>query len=176
LLALGASSWDGDLPPVGHLVTLASPLRGSPLARVQEALARNVPGTAAGVVLSRLADLGVPVPDPGSEAVADLRPGSDLLGELAAEDVSFGTRTLELTMAHDLVVPADRGGLDGGRIVAPEGLWGHTSVLRSSAARALIYGFLRDAPRSCPGPWDSLGRIVGRTIGLMQASALASLR
>jgi hypothetical protein len=96
-----------------------------------------------------------------------LRPDSPLITALADQDVAFGTQVLALAMPHDVIVPADRAGLrhEQGRVLGPEGLWGHSSILDSEAARTLTYNFLRDGAASCSGAWDRVGPWIGRALG-----------
>ena len=73
--------------------------------------------------------------------------------------MAFGTRVLAVTMAHDLVVPAARASVahESHAVLAPEDLWGHSSILTSEPARALAYAFLRDHTGSCPPPARGAG-------------------
>ena len=84
-------------------------------------------------------------------------------------DVAFGTRVLSIAMPHDVVVPADRATVayESSSIVPPEGVWGHSSILRSEPARAAAYGFLRDGPAACREPWDRVGPWVGRAVSAL---------
>jgi hypothetical protein len=164
LLEIVARSWNPRLPRVEHVVTLASPHLGTPLAALPEALAAGPVGALAVETLAMLARRGwLPLPPPDSAAVAQLRPGSSLLTALAREDVLYGTRVLSLAMPHDVVVPPTRSRLphEANRILAPAGIFGHSSILGSAEATAVAYGFLRDAPPACPGSWERWGRVLG---------------
>jgi hypothetical protein len=168
LLQRAAGAGDARRPRVEHVITLATPQEGTPLAGFADSLPR---GSAGGVVLRALAWLArkgwLPLPAPDSGAVRDLVPGSRLLLALARQDVAYGTRVLSLAMPHDLLVPVDRARLrhEVTRVVPPRGLWGHRAVLGSDVGRALAYDFLRDAPLPCLGPWDLLGPLLGRVTG-----------
>jgi Peptidase family M23 len=169
LLESLVDAWEPGLPRIEHLVTFAAPHSGTPLAAAAEAVASAPPTAIFVAALSAAARRGwLGVPDARAEAVAQLRPDSELVAGLAREDVAFGTRVLSLAMAHDLIVPADRTSVphEDERIVAPSGLWGHSAILRSSAAAALAYGFLRDAPASCPSAWDGVARVFARALGV----------
>ena len=169
------SAWDPRLPRVAHLVTFASPHTGAALA---EGL-RNVESSAlSGPLLldgaSAWARREGPLPDPHSQAVAQLTPGSDLLEGLAEEDVTFGTRVLALGIPDDLMVTADRSRYPGktSRIVPPHLRgWAHAGILESAAARTLAHSFLRDAPEACPGGWDLWGRRLGKVLGWGESKA-----
>ncbi|CAN5575499.1 hypothetical protein BH24ACT26_BH24ACT26_19180 [soil metagenome] len=162
-----AHAWDPALPRVEHLVTLATPHSGAPVADLPRVLDDGLVGGVVVDAVSAAARRGwLPVPDAGAASLQDLRPGSPSLTALAREDVAYGTRVLALAMPHDLLVPADRAGLwhETSRVLQPTGLWGHSSILRSRSGRALAYDFLRDAAPSCLGTWDRVGPLLGRAV------------
>ena len=168
LLERVASSYDGRLPRIEHLVTYGTPHTGTSLAAIPGDLdEETLTGGAALDRLSGWARAGGPALDPRAPSVAQMEPGSDFLRELAREDVLFGTRVLSLAMPHDLVVPAQHALYPGkeGRVLSPTGLNGHEAVVGAPEARALSYAFLRDAPDSCRGNWDEFGPLLGRGIG-----------
>jgi hypothetical protein len=115
-------AYDRSLPPIGHVVTIASPLSGSDLAALAGDLdAHPVTGPliagAQGVHERSTGARGwVPL---GAPAIADLRPGSPLLRELAGDvehalhdgpagALAMGTRVLTIGAGGDLVVGAYR--------------------------------------------------------------------
>ncbi|MGH2821112.1 MAG: peptidoglycan DD-metalloendopeptidase family protein, partial [Actinomycetota bacterium] len=155
-------------PRVEHLVTLAAPHRGTTLAEAVDDLNRNtLTGEGLLDTLSVLSERGwIPLPDPRSEAVADLRGDSDLVASLAEEDLVYGTRALSIAAPLDLIVPAHMSSLRNERthVVPPSGLWAHTSVLHGGESPALAYSFLRDAPDACKGLSDRLGPVAGRVV------------
>ncbi|MGH2693354.1 MAG: peptidoglycan DD-metalloendopeptidase family protein [Actinomycetota bacterium] len=169
-----AQNWDRLLPRVEHLVTLATPHTGAPLAGAIEDLEEE---TLTGRLLvdgvAAWAQRGGPIPNPRSAAVAQLAPGSGLLEWLATEDVLYGTRALALTMPHDAVVPASRARLEEetNRVVGPEGLNAHEAIVRSPSSRRLVHAFLRDAAPSCEGAWDRLGPWAGGAISWLEGNA-----
>lgn len=172
-LAQLAKLWDTTLPQVDHLVTYSSPHRGvKAAAEVDQIDGDSLGGS---WVLDRVSDWSatVPVPDPRSDAVRQLAPGSALMRDLAAEDVAFGTRVLTLAIPNDPVVPADRAAIDGeyGRIVPWEGnpLGGHKRIVTSDAARSVAYAFLADGAPQCRTGWDSSGELVGRGYSFVQS-------
>ena len=96
-LEMMASDFDPALPPVEHLVTLATPHEGTPLAGLLRDLrTKTFTGRLALSGLSKLAGRSGVVPDPEATAVKQLAPGSDLLVDLAGEDIAYGTRILAL--------------------------------------------------------------------------------
>jgi hypothetical protein len=175
-----ARAWDPALPRVEHLVTFSSPHQGSPVAG---AARRLVKGTAGERVLvdavSAVSRRWSGTPDPRSAAVAQLAPASELLDELARDDVVFGTRALALAIPNDLLVPADRARWEDARnrVVAPAGAQdGHSGILRSAMARGIAHSFLRDEAPSCAGEWDALGPRIGTVISWMEAAIPDFLR
>jgi hypothetical protein len=160
------AAWDPRLPRVAHLVTLATPHEGAPLARA----AMNMRTSAAARTMlraaSRWAASGGPFPDPQARVMSELAPGSPLLDGLARQDVSYGTQVLTLASPFDLLVPSDRAGMPGelNRVVPPNGLFAHSAIVRSETARRIEYSFLRGGPVACAGPWDGHGRQIGRGI------------
>jgi hypothetical protein len=163
-------SWDPRLPVVDHLVTFATPHEGAPLAGVPGGLIED---TVTGGVLMRWmsehARGGGTLPDPLAVAVGQQAPGSPLLQALSREDVAYGTRVLALGTANDLVVPADRTGLDGelSRVLDPLAADGHSGITGFGAVAA-AYSFLRDAHPPCPTGWDVWGPRAGAAVGWVE--------
>ena len=170
LLARAASSSDVDLPSIEHLVTFASPHEGAPLASLAVEMEEHPVGRALLRAGSRAAEM-LNLPDPRSEAVSQLAPGSDLMRALAGETVLFGTRVLTLAIPNDPVVPADKALLDGSttKVVDPEGISGHDAIVASSEALATAYQFLRGGPAPCRTGWDRWGPRVGRAVGWVES-------
>jgi hypothetical protein len=155
--------YDPTLPPIGHVVTLASPLQGSDVAalgvgvRDHRALSQAV-----GALQDRGVLSGLPPLD--AAALEDLRPGSAVLEDLArgwdaaleadtAGALAMGTRVLTVAGSRDQVVAARRAPVpgDGGPTEATRGEpahlhrvlpGGHGSVLDSEALREVTWRFL----------------------------------
>ena len=174
-LEMMSTAFDPALPPVEHLVTLATPHEGAPLAALLEDLrTRTLTGRLALSGLSRVLRRGGPLPDPRGTAVKQLAPGSDLLDDLAAEDIAYGTRVLALGIANDLIVPADHSDYPGkvSRVVGPEGAYGHDALIGSLRARAKAHAFLRDAAPPCESAADRLGPLAGGVISFVERRAV----
>lgn len=164
-----ARPWGSELPRVEHLVTLATPHTGAPIAgSVRDIRDETITGAPMLWAVGRMVD---GLPDPGGRVIEQLAPGSDTLRGLAREDIVYGTRALALTMPNDLVVPSDRAIMPEERshVVGPEGWNGHGAIVRSPAARGLAHAFLRGAPAACAGTWDTWGRGMGRAVGFAEA-------
>jgi alpha-beta hydrolase superfamily lysophospholipase len=162
-LAVHHDPYDPTLPPVGHVVTIASPLRGSDLAGLSAAV-RDHHGLAPVVHGLQAHDHRQRTPPLDATALADLRPGSAVLRaveagwrDAAEQDVAgalaMGTRVLTIAGASDRVVGADRAVLPVdavARLDRPAGpahehrvLPGdHGSVLESEALREVTWRFL----------------------------------
>jgi Peptidase family M23 len=161
-----AAAFDPRLPRVDHLVTLAAPNQGAPLARLPAQLGGSVVGDDILRATSRWSRSGGSIPDPLSRAVAELAPGSPLLEGLARQDVSYGTQVLTLASPLDVVVPPKRAAIPGklNRVVPPNGLFAHSAIVRSDAGRRIEYSFLRGGPVACRTWWDHHGPQVGAGI------------
>lgn len=170
-LALHHDPYDPGLPPLGHVVTVASPLEGSDLAALAAAV-RDHSGLGPTVELvrrlvargeHRLAE-GAAAHYLGAPAIEQLRPDSTLLDELAhgwvdaleagtAGPMATGTRVLTVGGSRDQVVAATRSSQPSPDPVAlrehddPEVLHrvlpgGHKSVLETEAVREVLWRFL----------------------------------
>jgi Peptidase family M23/Palmitoyl protein thioesterase len=162
-----AVAWQRGWPRVDHLVSFATPHRGTRIAGASREIEEGtITGRWALGAVSEWARRGGPVPDPRSDAVSDAMPGSRLLDELAAGDVILGTRALALSAITDLLVPPNRAEWPGrpSRVVGPVGLNAHSAVLRSPAALRLASAWLRDAVPECHGSSDHLGTGVGTAV------------
>jgi len=150
--------FDVGLPPIGHVVTVASPLEGSDLARAGVALleapgagpllrsAWTAAGSAPGVVGDTARSL-----DPDAVSLRDVASGSTTIEELRAAwssarafdgagPLATGTRVLNIVASLDGLVGADRAALeDAERRVLPGT---HEGVLRTEAVREVVWRFL----------------------------------
>jgi hypothetical protein len=181
--------FDVTLPPIGHVVTIASPLEGSDPARAARALI-DAPGV--GRALRGAWDLAGMLPGtpgmtarsvgPDAPVLADLATGSDVLAGLAAAwgdalvadgsgPLATGTRVLAIVASLDGLVGADRAALDASERRVLPGT--HEGVLASEAVRQVVWRFLagREVVQS-PG---HLATIAGGTYGnaLTVTAALA---
>ncbi|HJR45373.1 MAG TPA: peptidoglycan DD-metalloendopeptidase family protein [Actinomycetota bacterium] len=166
------------LPQIEHLVTFATPHRGSILAELPDRLStETLTGGPLVDGLSALSRLGAPWPDPRSPAVAQLAPGSDLLRDMSRESVIYGTRALALATPNDPVVTADRALWRDARstVVPPAGIYGHSAIVSSDLAQGVAHAFLRDAAPACRGAWDLWGPRVGRALAFAESQAVRGL-
>jgi hypothetical protein len=154
-------AYDPTLPPIGHVVTLASPLQGSDVAALGADVREHGALAPALRTLHERGHLeGLPPLD--TAALEDLRPGSDVLRSLGtrwtraleadtAGALAMGTRVLTVAGSRDQVVGAHRAPLPGGSAsdgrADPTHLHrvlpgGHGTVLETEALREVLWRFL----------------------------------
>jgi murein DD-endopeptidase MepM/ murein hydrolase activator NlpD/predicted alpha/beta hydrolase family esterase len=162
---------DPALPPIAHVVTIASPLEGSDIARVLVDAQRDPAGRAVVAAIGGL----VAEHDPAAPAVRDLAVGSALLDDLAdawaearadvwAGPLGTGTRLLTIAGQVDLVVPAHRAGLpDADHRMLPGG---HDRVRHTEAVRQVVRAFLADEP--VPGAGGGLAHWLSHPVSLTE--------
>ncbi len=150
--------FDVGLPPIGHVVTIASPLEGSDLARAGVALvdspalgpllrgAWSSAGSLPGIVGDTARSLDPDAPAfrdvaTASGALADIAHAwSDALAVVEGGPLATGTRVLNIAASLDGLVGADRAALDeADRRVLPGT---HEGVLATEAVREVVWNFL----------------------------------
>jgi murein DD-endopeptidase MepM/ murein hydrolase activator NlpD len=193
--------YDPTLPPIGHVVTLASPLQGSDVAGLGASVRdHRVLGDAVGRLQRRGRLTALPPVE--STALEDLRPGSALLQQVeqgwqaavdaeAAGALAMGTRVLTVAGHRDRVVAAPRTLVPGEPV--PSALvhdgpahvhrvlpGDHGSVLETEALREVTWRFLAgqevvESPGRLP---VALARRQSRTLragaGLLRLQDLAT--
>ncbi len=163
---------DPTLPPIAHVVTLASPLEGADLAGGLVDAARDPVAAAMLTLVGRL----VADHDPRSVAVADLAPGSEVVdtvtqgwaassADVWTSPLAAGTRLLTLGGDADLVVPEHRSDLPGAEHVVLPGT--HDRVRATEAARIVVHEFLADAP--VPGEAGGIAHLASHPVGWLEA-------
>ncbi|MFP5309022.1 MAG: peptidoglycan DD-metalloendopeptidase family protein [Actinomycetes bacterium] len=162
---------DPGLPPVAHVVTVASPLEGADLARLLLDAQRDPAGRAVVAAIGAL----VAEHDPTAPAVRDLAVGSAVLDDLHAAwrdaradlwagPLATGTRLLTLGGQTDLVVPDHRSDLPGADHVLLPG--GHDRVRHTEAVRQVVRAFLADEP--VPGAGGGLAHWLSHPVSWVQ--------
>lgn len=154
---------DPDLPPIGHVATIASPLAGSDLASAGLAAGGHPLTLEWMMTLAGLA--GQPIPDPAhDQAPHDLAVGSEVSAALLAAwdeavadryagPLATGTQVLTVGGSRDWVVPTHRTRLPGADHVVLPG--GHDRVRLTEASRLVLRAFLAGEP--VPGEAGGLG-------------------
>lgn len=141
---------DPALPPIGAVVTLASPHGGTPLAAAASDLA-GLPG--ARELLDGVADrLGQPPVD--AQVVEQIAEGSEFVRRLEEAPLPDHIRFTSIAGRHDLVVPAGSTRLAGAEhfTVDPGGwLSDHSRIVTDSDAVAALRLALEGLPPPCLG-------------------------
>ena len=169
---------DPGLPPIGNVVTVASPLEGADLA---QALAEGDDDPLGWLLLEAVGRL-VPGHDPTSQAIEDLAVDGELIAGLTgawaeasrapfAGPLATGTRVLTLGGDLDLVVPEHRSDLDGAAHVVLPGT--HDGVRRTEAVRIVAREFL--AGRPVPGEPGGIGHWLSRPVGWFERTLIDGL-
>jgi hypothetical protein len=150
---------DRRLPPVAHLVTLASPHHGADLAT-----ALSVVGvTGSGETLEwALGSVGAVPFDLRGESVRQLSETSAFLKDLNNRPPPAGVKVTSIASRGDLTVPAVRSRLDGARnvVISAAGPRSeHSDLPGSNAGRREVALALADRPPTC----QSLGNMLSDT-------------
>ena len=169
-LATHHDPYDRTLPPIGHVVTIGSPLRGSDLAVAGEVLGDDVLFGGLADDIQRSWSAGSPRLPLDAPAIGQLATGSRELATLtdaweaalqagAAGPLATGTRVLTIAGSRDLVVTPHRARQPGSDVArhGPSGRYerdgevvvdhrvlpgGHGSVLGTEAIREVTWRFL----------------------------------
>jgi len=144
------SADDPTFPPLGTVVTLASPHRGAPVATAVDRIRSTESGRAALGALSRRAGA---LPDPSSPAVADLSERSPVVRALAAADLPEHLDVTSISAPDDVIVPATVTGFPGGTAVTvdPAGFDDHSNITRDDLPLAAARLALEGRPPPCVG-------------------------
>lgn len=151
---------EADFPPIGRVVTLAAPHRGTPLGR----LAGRVVAAPGADAAARL--LGFP--GPGAPTTTQLAEGSGYIERLRQRPLPAGVDVTTIGATGDWLVTADQTRLDGADhvVVDPAGVWSdHRRVLDDPEAVGALRLALAGAPPPCRSlPEAVRDRVVPRTI------------
>jgi hypothetical protein len=171
---------DPTLPPIGHVVTLGSPLEGADLATAARSATRNP--LVLGAILGGARVVRQPVPRPDDPVADDLSLGSEVAGTISrgweearrdvyASPLATGTQVLTLGGSRDWVVPDHRSSLELGQHVVVPG--GHDRMRRTEASRVVVHAFLSGDP--VPGRAGGRGHHHSKLVGGAQRRFGAAL-
>jgi hypothetical protein len=139
---------DPRLPPLGTVVTVATPHEGAPLATAGERLRASPVGRAA---LDEVGERLAAIPPPGSRAVRELSEGSPLIRAVQRRGVPEHFDVTSIVASEDVVVPATNVSLRGATeaVVAVNAASQHRAVLQDpDGLRAMLSALEGRAPPS----------------------------
>jgi hypothetical protein len=144
---------DPSYPPLGTVVSLASPHEGAPLARTAAEL-RNDDRTRRYLDAIDVANdrLGPVMPSSASKAVRQLDPNSRLMRRLQSTPLPSGVHYVSISSPDDYVVPANRAHLDGADdvVVDVDGvLTDHGGIVDDPNAMRAVRAALEGRPPPC---------------------------
>ncbi|HZJ27068.1 MAG TPA: peptidoglycan DD-metalloendopeptidase family protein [Acidimicrobiia bacterium] len=142
---------DSRYPPIGTVITLASPHQGAPAAEAARRIAQSESGRAA-------LGLGESVaPSADAPAVADLDPRSELMDELWDDALPDQVDLTSIAAVDDPVVPATQTEVPGAEnvIVDPPGAMDHTPIAGDPRAMAAVRSALEGRAPPCLSPADA---------------------
>jgi hypothetical protein len=142
---------DPTLPPLGTVVTLASPLRGAPAATAAARARDSGTGRAALDAVDDVA--GGAIPPTGADSTRQLAEDSDLMRGVARDPLPEQIDLTTIGGADDVVVPADHASRPGARSVTldPAGVSDHGGILRDRAALDAVRLALEGRGLPCVG-------------------------
>ncbi|MBI2167971.1 MAG: peptidoglycan DD-metalloendopeptidase family protein [Actinobacteria bacterium] len=136
---------EAEYPPIGRVVTLAAPHRGSSVAALAGELASDPLAQAATEALAGWVDL----PGPASGASTQLAEGSAYLADL--EEQSLPVDVVTIGAVDDVLVTADQTELGGAEhvVVDPAGFLDHSSILTDPTSLGALRLALEGRPSLC---------------------------
>ena len=145
---------DPTFPPIGTVVTLASPHRGAPLATTAQTLRRD---RRTGPVLDRIAPV-LPGPPTDARSVAQLAEDSRFLERMRRSPLPEHVEVTTVGGTDDVVVPADRIRIPGATevVVAVDGLADHGAIPRDRRALQVVRSALERRPPPCTSVLEGL--------------------
>ncbi|HEY8216343.1 MAG TPA: peptidoglycan DD-metalloendopeptidase family protein [Acidimicrobiia bacterium] len=152
---------EADYPPIDHVVTFASPLKGTPLATTGDRVASNPVGRA---VMEGLGASDLPVPDPLATSIRQLAEGSDVIRDIDEADLPERIDFTSIAGVEDAEVPAGSTRLDGTRqqsVDVGDPLSSHGSITTHPRALMAARAVLEDRRLPC----TSFGENVKGSIG-----------
>jgi murein DD-endopeptidase MepM/ murein hydrolase activator NlpD len=142
---------DPTLPPLGTVVTLASPLQGAPAATAAARVRESGSGKAALDAVDGAANGALP--PTGAASTRQLAEDSKLVRGVARDPLPEQVDLTTIGGADDVVVPADHASRPGARSVTldPEGVADHTGILRDPDALDAVRLALEGRGLPCVG-------------------------
>jgi len=140
---------DPAYPPIGTVVTLASPHEGAPLATV----AGDARASRSGRAVLDVADEVLPLPPSDGPSTRQLAEGSDLMNELWGHRLPEHIDFTSIGGADDVVVPATQIDVPGGTEVVIDvgGVSDHSAIPHDPRALEVVRAALEGRPPPCVG-------------------------
>ena len=175
-LAFEYDGLDPRLPPIGALVTLGSPHRGTDGATALRMVGHSGLGARLEEAYHRLRRRDV---DPRSDSLRDMSETSDFIRDLNRRPLPAGVWTTSIAARDDLVVPARHTRLAGAHnvvVAPPGGATEHERLPGSEEARREIGLALAHLPPTCRSLLSEMaGAFVATEIGFAEDSVGAGL-
>jgi triacylglycerol esterase/lipase EstA (alpha/beta hydrolase family) len=145
---------DPRYPPIGTIVTLASPHEGAPLATA----AAQLRSTRSGRAVLGVAEGVLPVPPATARSPRQLGERSAFLAALDARPLPDHLDYTTIGVATDVIVPATNVGLDGATeaVVDVGALDAHSAALTDPGVLQAVRAGLEGRPPPCVGVVDAL--------------------
>jgi hypothetical protein len=149
---------DPAYPPIGTIVTLASPHEGAPLATATA----DVRATRSGRAVTDVAGVVLPVPPADAPSVDQLTEGSRFLRELWRHRLPDHVEFTSIGGNDDVVVPATQIDVPGARqVVVDVGGWNdHSDIPTDAHALAVVRAALEGRATPCSGFVEGLRGVV----------------
>jgi hypothetical protein len=158
-----AEDYDGpghELPPIGHVITLATPHHGADAATAAAWLRWSVEGQA----IQRIAQANFTAFDLTGPRVAQLSETSDFIDHLNHRSLRDGIAFTSIASATDLTVPAVRARVADATNVLVDAdpgkylVGSHSSIKQSPSAFREVQLAIADAPPTCQPAWKTATR------------------
>ncbi|HUF83359.1 MAG TPA: peptidoglycan DD-metalloendopeptidase family protein [Acidimicrobiia bacterium] len=145
---------DPAYPPIGTVVTLASPHQGAPLATV----AGDVRSNRTGRAVLDVAETVLPLPPSAGASTRQLAEGSELMNDLWAHRLPDHVDFTSIGGADDFVVPAGQIDVPGGTEVVVDvgGINDHSAIPADPRALQVVRAALEGRPPPCVGMVEGL--------------------
>lgn len=151
---------DDRYPPIGTVITLASPHQGAPAAEASQRISQSESGRA----LLGLGD-GV-LPGADAPAVADLDPRSKLMAKLWDDALPDQIDLTSIAAVDDPVAPATRAEVPGADnvLVDPPGVSDHTPIVSDPRAMAAVASALEGRAPPCLSVADAARGVIAPVV------------
>ena len=155
---------EAEYPPIDHVVTFASPLKGTPAASSGEGVAASPVGRA---LMEGLGAADLPIPDPLATSIRQLAEGSDVIDDIAEAGIPEGIDFTSIAGVEDGHVPVRSTELEGTRRYAVDVghlLSSHSEITRHPRALMAARAALEDRTLPCTSFDENVKGSLGSTL------------